>query len=880
MRRLRAFAIRLASIFTRDRADHDLAAELESHLQLHIDDNLRAGMSPDAARRHALVVLGGVELTKERYRDRLGFPAVDALRQDLVYAARALRKNPGFTVVAVLTLALGIGATSAIFSVVNAVLLQPLPFRDPQQLVMVFAVGHGNDRHDVVSYPTFVDWRDQSSAFEGAAAYASRSLTVADGAESNLVLAKRVTPSLFPLLGARAALGRLFYAGEDAADRSKVVILSDGFWKRRFGADRAVIGRTLRVNDEPHTIVGVMPPEFHIDPPEREQLYTPLPIDTQRDHGFLRMIGRLRPGVTRAGAQRELDVITQRLTRLYGRSNEAVAVNIEPLGDALAGPSRLALLVLFGAVTLVLLVACTNVACLMLARSASRQREIAVRAALGAGRGRLARQLLTESIVLALGGGALGLLLAGWLARLLVFIVRGSVEVPRLESTSTDITVLLFTLGVSVATGVLFGVAPALTSSSPDLTDALRDGSRAATGAAAPKVRRLLVVVETALALVLLAGAGVLIRTVLTMRSTHPGFETGRMLAVELWLPPTRFATVHQRARFLGDALPRVRAVPGVVAAAFVADLPLYGPTDTESFHIVGRPDPAPGRRFNSGFNIASAGYFRMMGIPVREGREFLESDHTTGPGVVIVNESAARKFWPGESPLGHQIDLPITRVRSVVLTVVGVSGDVRHGGLGEAPRPQIYVNSSQSELNWPWLVLAVRTATAPLGASEAVRAAIRAASSDVPISRISTMDDVVARSMATPRLLSLLLGAFAIAAAGLAAVGLYGLVSYSVAQRSHEMGIRVALGATRADVMRLVVREGLWLVAAGAALGLLGGMAATRVLVSLVSNARANDPATYAAVTTLLVAAGIAASYLPARRAARVDPITALRVE
>ena len=884
MRRVRALMIRLADAARPGRRDREFSDEIASHLQLHIDDNVRAGMSPDEARRAAVVKLGGILQTHERYRDRSRPPLLDAALQDLGYAARTLRKSPGFTITAVLTLALGIGATTAIFSVVNATLIRPLPFDDPNRLVMIYGVARtyrGIDPRDEVSYPNFVDWRDQAQTLEGAGAYATRPIAVATGAESLLARGKLVSPSLFGVLGVEPALGRSFRPEEEEQGRSRVIILSDGFWKQQLGGDPNVLGRTLTIMDAPYTVVGVMPAGFQIEIADREQLYAPLPIDPNRTHDFLQVVGRMKRGASLAQTRADLGTVAQRVSRVYPRGGgEGVGTNVVPLIEALAGPGRLALLILFAVVVVVLLIACTNVASLLLARSASRQRELAVRAALGAGRGRLARQLLVESLVIAVGGGGVGLIIADVLARLLVELVGTVAPVPRLDATRTDAWVLAFTTIVSLATGIACGVVPALLSASPDLNDALREAGRSSTGARAPRLRRGLVVVETALALVLLAGAGVLTRTLLTMRATPPGFDATNLLAADLWMPPTRFGNVERRAQFFADALARIRALPGVRSAAFVADLPLNGGSNTESFHIVGRPDPTPGRLFNAGFNIASAGYFHTMSIPIREGRDFLDSDGSGAPGVIIVNITAARRFWPDRSALGQQIDLPVTRQKTVRLTVVGVAEDVRHVGLAVAPRAEVFVNSMQTDLTWPFAVLVARAAANPGGLAGAVKAALRDADPNVPLSRVNTVDDVIARSVAQPRLYTFLLNAFAFTAVALAAVGLYGLISFSVAQRAHEMGIRVALGAEKSEIVRLVLGEGVTLAAVGTVIGVAGGLAATRALVGLMAGIQPNDPATFVIVATMLLACAALASYVPARRAAAADPLAALRAE
>ena len=884
MRAVRALIARLASAVQFGRRDLEIQDELASHLQLHIDDNIRAGMTPDEARRDAVITLGGLTQTQERCRERVRPPFFDVIKQDVIYAVRTFRRNPGFAATAILTLALGIGSTSAIFSAINAVLLRPLPFADPARLVMLYGVARsarGVDMHDSVSYPNFADWRDRAATLESAGAYANRALTVTTApGESRVLRGKQVTPSLFGVLGVRPALGRAFRPDEDQPALSRVVILSHGFWRQQLGGDPHVLGRTLQINDTPFVIVGVMAPDFHIDVAESEQLYAPLPVDATRNHEFLRVIARLQRDTSARQAQADLDEVCRHLARTYPRTNEGVAANVEPLVDAIAGPGRLALLILFAVVTVVLLIACTNVASLLLARGATRQREMAVRAALGAGRGRLVRQLLVESLLLAVAGGIAGLFVAEWLARGLVAIVSDVAPVPRLDTTRTDMWVVAFTTLVSMTTGIVFGVAPALVSASTDLNEALRDAGRSSTGARAPRLRRGLVVMETALALVLLAGAGVLTKTLLTMRATPPGFSTENMLVVDLYLPPTRLSALESRAPFFDAALARVRALPGVRGAAFVADLPLSGASDSESFHIPGRPDPAPNRWFNAGFNIASSHYFQTMGIRIREGRDFEDSDTTGAPGVIVINQTAAKRFWPDRSAIGQPIDLPITREKSVRLTVVGVADDVRHVGLAVPPRPEVFVNSLQSELSWASVVLAVRTADHPSGLVDAVKAAIHEADTGAVLVRINTLDQVIARSMAQPRLYSLLVGAFAVAALVLAAVGLYGLISFSVAQRAHEMGIRIALGASRSEIVRLVLGEGVALAVVGTAIGIAGGLAATRALVGLMAGIQPNDPLTFVVVALTLLACAVLASYVPARRAAAADPLAALRAE
>jgi putative ABC transport system permease protein len=898
VRSLRAWLIRAGALFGGAKHDREIEAELASHLQLHIDDNIRAGMPPEAARRDALLHLGGVAQTKERYRERRGLPWIDTLRQDFAYAFRGLRKNPGFAATAILTLALGIGANTAIFSVANAVLLRPLPFPNSDRLVMVFAANTRNgELHDVASYPDFLDW-SRAHSVERMGAFAGGNVTVSGSGDAEYVRAMRVSASLFDTLGMSPALGRGFAVGEQQPGAPRVVVLSDGFWKRHYSSGANVLGETLRLNDTPYTIVGVMPPGFRVAMGATpEQLYVPLAIDANRSHGFLRVVGRLKPDVTVSEARAEFSVVAAQIAKAFPKSNANTGANVISLTDAVAVNVRSGLLVLLGVVALVLLIACTNVASLMLARGASRGRELAVRAALGASRGRIARQLLTESVLLAVAGGALGLAIGVWTARGLSAMLGATyLAIPRLDTVSTDVWVFGFAVVLSLTTGVIFGVVPAIVCASPDVTDALRESSRSTTGARAPRLRGGLVVLETALALLLLAAAGVLLQAFGTLRSTPTGFNADHVLTVGVWLPQPRFASRLDRERYYDELLGAVRGMPGVHSAAFVADLPLNGDSDGLGFHIAGRPDPAPGRSFTAGFNVATPDYFRTMGIPIVAGRDFAEMDRQGASGVIVINETAARRFWPNQSPLGQRIVLPREKALSGgdvdherrsdaeaetdTLTIVGVSGDVRHESLAVPPRAEVFLNAAQSPVDWPWGALAIRTTLDPSAMAASIKGAAQAVDRNVPVTRVESMSDIVSRSMAAPRMYAVLLGAFAALALGLAAVGLYGLVSYTASQRTHELGVRVALGAARGEILRLVIGQGVRLAAIGAVVGLAAALATMRLLVGLVKSVKPNDPLTLGAVTVLLLAAAAVASYLPARRAARVDPMVALRAE
>lgn len=884
MRRMRATLVRLASLFGRDRLDRELAAELESHLAMHIDDNLRSGMTAGEARRQALLKLGGVTQVTQRYRERRGLPLLENLVRDLRFAVRMLRRNPGFTAVAVATLALGIGVNTAIFSVVNAVILRPLPFPEPARLVLIWATNMETGRtEDVASYPDFADWQARSRSFERLAAFTTRGMTIASRDQTELVRAVQATPGFFETLGMAPALGRTFRPDEGEPGAARVALLSDSAWKRFFGGRPEVLGQTVRANEEVYTIVGVMAPDFRLSfsAGQPEQIYVPLVRDPSRSHGFLRVIGRLRPEARRPAAQAEMDVITAGLARQYPSTNQGSGARIVPLAEALVGQARTGLAILLGVVTLVLLIACTNVASLLLARSASRQKELSLRAALGASRERLLQQMVTESILLSLAGGALGLLLAGGTARLLARLLAQNFEIPRIESTSVDGWVLGFTLLLSLATGLLFGVVFAPVTAASSLDQSLRESGRTATGGVrGRRLRRALVVIEIALALVLLAGAGVLLRHLWELRATPPGFEPENVLTASLSLPEKKFAEAPARWRFFEEIQTRAATLPGARSAALVSSLPLGNGWDSLQFHIVGRPDPVPDGGFGANFNIVSPGYFRTMGIPVRAGRELTPQDTAGAPAVIVINETAARRFWPGENPVGQRIVLPDAGAdgSDALLTVVGVTGDVRQMGLGSEPQPEIYLNYLQPAPAWPWLCLVVRTSADPATLAGAVKRLARSIDRDVPLSEVRTLEEVLAASVAEPRVYTLLVGLFAALALTLAAVGLYGVVSYTVTQRTPEMGVRLALGADRASVVRLVLRQGLGLALTGAAIGLPASLAVTRLLAHWMPGTQPGDPLTHAAVVALLIAVALAATWVPARRASRVDPTVALR--
>jgi len=881
----------LLAVFNRTRMEDDMDAEMRAHMEAYTRDLMRKGLSSDEALRRSRLEFGSIETAKDGCRESSGLRFWDELGADIRFGARMLRKNPGFTAVAVLTLALAIGANSAIFSVVNAVLLRPLPFADSDKLMMVWATDSRRGvSQDVASYPDFLDWRAQSKSFAGLAAFRNATLIVSGGTESELARGLRVSPGFFEILKVQPSLGRSFRAGEEELGSSQVAILSDGFWKRHFGGALDAVGKTIRLTAmqdqqaETYTIVGVMPEDFRFSTDEAEDIYIPLVGDPNRNHGWLPVIGRLRSNVPTLQAQAELDLIGQQLAKQYPKSNRDTGVNVQPMLEALVGKLRAALMIFVGVVAAVLLIGCSNVANLMLARSAVRRKELAVRAAIGASRGRLMRQLLTESVLLALFGGALALLLAAWISHGLVALLGKNFSIPRIANTHIDPWVLAFTLALSVTTGIVFGVVPAMTSAAHDLNDDLREASRGATGST--RVRRwrwLLVVGETALALVLLACAGLLLQGLMALRGTSPGFDRSNLLTVNLSLPKSKFEQLDSRVSYMSALLSRIQALPEIGSAALVADLPLGGSPDSLAFHIIGQPEPTTGKDFRvAEFNIASPGYFHTMEIPMLSGREFGSEDTASTPRVAVINKTAARRFWPDEDPVGKQIwseQDPITK-QPIPLTIVGVAGDVRQTGLGRPSRAEIYLDYLQPVPDWYWSVLVVRTASDPMRLADAVKNAASSVDPDVPLQQMRSMEEVLSTSIARERVSTLLLGIFAALALALAAIGLYGVVSYSVAQRTTEMGVRMALGATRADVLRLVLRQGLRLGLSGLLIGLVSAAMVTRLLTHLMENVHPYDPIALSVVSAGLMAVVLFASYVPARRATRINPISALRHE
>jgi putative ABC transport system permease protein len=799
-----------------------------------------------------------------------------SLPQELRYAFRGLRRQPGFTLMAILTLALGFGATTAMFVVIRSVLLRPLPYENPADLVMVWEhnLPRQKDRN-VVSPANYMRWRERATSFSALGAYTWTS-AVFSGDTPERVSGRAITPNLLPTLGVAPALGRNFTGDEGANGAARVLILSDGLWRRRFGGDRGVIGRGITLSDGPATIVGVMPAGFR--PFGDEQYWRPLQLgDSDREPRgrYIMTIGRLKPGVTLAQAQAEMTGISKGMEKELPAFNTGWTSTVVPLTEQIVGDARQPLLLLLAAVALVLLIACANVANLTLVRAAGRGREIAVRAALGASRVRLAVQWVMESLLLAAGAGLVGVLLAVWSVDFLRSLL--GTGVPRLNEIQFDPMVLLAAAGAVVLTGLLVGLPAALGIGKG--TVALREtAGRGHAGPEHTRWRQALVVSQLALALVLLSGAGLLIRSLRELLSVNPGFATAQVLTSDLWTSGQAYNTPVAQIAFFDRVSEEVSALPGVEAVGTVSALPLTGLASATSFYVADRPQPAAGQSPVADIRMADAGYFGALKIPLKQGRLFEARDRLDAPATVLINETLARELWPGQDPLGARLRIEWTDDPNATVTVVGVVGDVRHDGLDGTVRPMIYYPRSQMPSGF--MVLTVRSPEDPAALSASIRRIVRGIDPGVPVNEIATMGARVSRSVADRWYPMLLLGIFAALAAVLALVGIYGVVSYLVLQRTREMGVRVALGASSRDVLTLVLGQGLKLTGVGIALGLVGALAVTRLLRSQLYGVSATDPVTLVSVALLFTLVAILACLVPARRATRVDPMVAMRSE
>jgi putative ABC transport system permease protein len=812
---------------------------------------------------------------------------VQTLLQDLRYGFRTLLKHRSFTFIAVFTLALGIGANTAMFSVVNAVLLRPLPYNDPARLVTIWEESPDRGLYQMpVSFANLRDWVDQNHTFEQISAYTFTNLNLTGVGEPEQLLTIRSSANLFPLVGATPLLGRTFLPEEDREGAGHVVILGHGFWKRRFNSDRGIVGKSLTLNNQNYTVVGVMPGTFQFpvgfgylgkvinDPIE---LYVPLAATAAESHrgtySFF-AIGRLKSGVSIDQARAEMTAIERRLEQQYPDGNSGIGISLIPTQEQTVKEIRPALLVLLGAVVFMLLIACANIANLLLARAAARQKEIAIRTALGSNRLRIVRLLLTESLMLSLAGGCLGFLLAYWGTDLLVALAPDNV--PRLNEVGVDARVFVFTLAVSLLTGLLFGLVPAMHAARPNLNEGLKEGSKGSVGSAAGKrTRNLLVAVEVALSMVLLIGAGLMIKSFVRLQQTNLGFNTDHVLTVDFTLSSSRYPEERQQAAFFQQALDRIQSLSGVQSAGATTALPLTLSLSGSDFRIEGRPEPEAGKEMIIDTSSVSPGYFSTLGISLLKGRDFSDRDNSDAPQAAIINNDLARIYFPGEDPIAKRITFDDGESW---LSIVGIVADTKRLGLDTTARPEAYF--SYLQVPSPRMSLVVRTATEPLSLVGAVKNQIQTIDKDLPLGESKTMQQVLSDSTSGRRFNLILLTAFATVALILALVGIYGVMSYAVTQRTHEIGIRVAIGAQSRDVFRMVVGEGMILALIGIAIGLVGAFALTRLMTSMLFAVEPTDPATFITIAALLTAVTLLACYIPGRRATKVDPLVALRYE
>jgi putative ABC transport system permease protein len=807
--------------------------------------------------------------------------AMKNVLQDLRYGARMLMKNPGFTLIAVLTLALGVGANTAIFSVVHALLLRPLPYHEPDRLVQL-TNKTSRARRSGISYPNYGDWRDRAQSFEGMAAARGDSFNLTGVDKPVRLDGRMVNWNFFRLLGAQPQLGRTFVAEDDRYGAARTVIISHGMWQERFGGETSVIGRKLRLSGELYEVIGVLAPGFEYLAPV--DLYTPIELelkprtgmtDRGTSMGGMHAIARLKPGVSLAQANSEMAALAAQVEREHPAINAGRSAQAEPLRDVMTESVRQTVWVLFGAVGFILLISCVNVANLTLVRAAERQKEMALRLALGAGRARIVRQFLTESLLIALSGGAVGVLLGGWMLDGLLALAPG--DIPLLNHAGLNNPVLLFTLGVTVLTSLLCGSLPALHASRVDLQSTLKEGGRSSAGTGRDLTRKTLLVAEVSLALALLVGAGLLLRSMAHALSVELGFNPDRLLTMQLQPPDSDYDAARLRV-FFDECLARVSALPGVESAATTHALPIDGSQWNTLVHAADKPVPQPGQFPNTEFTPISANYFEAMGIRLSQGRWFNSADSASAPTVAIVNESLARRIWPGEDPLGKRLRTGRPEMSSPWLEVVGVVADVKSYGVESATPLQTYVPFAQSPPSNFWLV--ARTTGNPMQAAAGVERAIHSIDKDLPFSSVRSMDQLLGNSLGARRLTLVLIGSFAALALLLAAIGVYGVISYSVRRRTHEIGVRMALGAQRRDVLKLILAQGARLALLGVAIGLSAALALTRWMETLLFEVRPTDPLTFTVTAAVLALVALIACYFPARRATKFDPMVAMRRE
>ncbi|HEV2297323.1 MAG TPA: ABC transporter permease [Candidatus Acidoferrales bacterium] len=886
MRWLTKLLLRFRSLFRRTAADGELDSELRFHLEKQIAANISAGMSPAEARRQAMLEFGGVEELKEECRDMRGINWLQDFAQDVRYGLRMLRKSPGFTAVAVLTLALGIGANTAIFSIVDAVLLRTLPYPDPNQLVLMFVVPlKQQDALSAISYRDFTECRAQNRLFSEIAGNAFHDLTLTGAGEPAIVNTAAVTPEIFSLLGAKPLAGRTLLPEDGKQGAAPVAVLSENLWRSRFGSNPGIIGQSITLDMRSFAVVGVLPASFRYpDGAPHQDVWIPIAQDPLFGPLLLRPgvpalggVGRLRMGVSLEQAQAEMDTLGAHLAREYPAQDSGLTIRLLPYRQFVVGNVKSALLLLLAAVGLVLLIACANIANLLLSRATSRAAEIAVRIALGAGRARIVRQLLTESALLGLFGGAAGVLLAAWgVWSIQPFLPS---EVAQINSIRIGSSVLVFALSLSLAAALVFGLAPALLVTPSNLRKNVREGSAHTGQRTGQRLRSLLAVTQISLAMVLLVAGGLLLRSFALVTSVSPGFDPKNVIEAEISLPQFQYSTPQQWSAFADELVSRLHAQPGLQDSALAAPLPMDRQGEaTFAFTIVGNPPLPPGKSTTADYATVSPGYFRVMRIPLLRGRFFSEQDLPSNPEVAIISETLARRYFPHEDPIGRQMRFGFPPNSNVSREIIGVVGDVRGEALSRPPGPMMYVPFAQAPLYGGEVV--VRSPLSASSVADGIRRAVNSIDKNLPVTDVESFPEVLGASVAQERFRTLLLSSFSAIALILAAVGIFGVVSYSVSRRTHEIGIRMALGASPASVQSLVLRESAKLVFFGLAIGIPSALVLTRFMSSLLFAVHPADPLTFIGVALLLTLVALAASYIPARRAMRVDPMVALRYE
>ena len=896
MRQLRALALRLRGLFRSQRADADFAAELDAHIALHTEAGIRAGFTAEEARRQALIRLGGAEQTRQAHRERRRLPLLETLGQDVVYGCRVLSRNPAFATVTILTLALGIGANTALFSIVNTVLLNPLPYPHPDELLAVHE-SKANFDQGSISYPNFRDWQRNNKTLAALAIAHQRRFTLTGAGQAERLPGDYVSSDFFSILGVKPVLGRLFAPGEDEIGRSPLVLISGGLWARKFASRPDVIGKTLTLDGRNFTIIGVLPAAFDLTVSNFDtgDVYVPVgqwqnPALKNRFAGLgLHGIARLKPGVTLAQAQTDMNGVTDRLAAIYPEAEHGIRASLVSMRQSIVGRVQPLLLVLLGAVGFVLLIACVNVANLLLARSSARTQEFAIRAALGASRMRIVRQLLTESILLALAGGTLGLLLAGWGTRVLMKMVP--VPMPHASTIHLSLPVLAFTLLVSLAVGILFGLLPAWKVAHQKLQDTLKEGSRSVSGSR-HRTQDILVVFETAMALVLLAGAGLMIRSMIALSSVDPGFDPNGVTTFSVAAPPSMSIASPDAVRaYYREAARQILTVPGVQAVSMMSgSLPMTGSDDEALFWLENEPKPTSTNDMRWALSyVVEPSYLHIMRIPLLRGRFFTDADNSRTASVVVVDETFAQKFFPNQDPVGKRIHIDGLDQPA---TIIGVTGHIMQWGLdndaGFSLHAQVYLpflQLSDGEMSFQdglGTDVVIRSSGDSQSTMSDIQRVLRQMDQQQVVYLASTMDQLIADTLAARRFSMVLLGLFAALALLLASVGIYGVISYLVSLRTREIGIRMALGADRGHVLRWVLNHGGRLALVGVAIGLAAALGLTQLMArsSMLYGVRAYDPLTLTGVTVLLIIVALAACYIPAHRAMHINPVQALRAE